>query len=188
MNKVSGVYKITNEITGDFYIGSSKNVFSRYASHRSPSTWKNHPNSKLYKDFQKYGLDKFKFQILYLVKPEHLKQTEQEFIEMLHPAYNNYSARGRDVERWKEAERRYNQSERGKETHIKAYRKYNRSDKGKESRRKYRQSKKDTIRKNYNQLCSYMGETLTLNALSSRFSRQGIPHPTQEAKKYLLDE
>ena len=26
MNKISGVYKITNTITGDFYIGSSKNI------------------------------------------------------------------------------------------------------------------------------------------------------------------
>lgn len=28
-------------------------------------------------------------------------------------------------------------------------------------------------------------ETLTLNALTARFSRAGIEHPTLEAKKYL---
>lgn len=28
-NKISGVYKITNNITGDFYIGSSKNIKQR---------------------------------------------------------------------------------------------------------------------------------------------------------------
>ena len=26
MNKISGVYKITNTVTGEFYIGSSKNI------------------------------------------------------------------------------------------------------------------------------------------------------------------
>ena len=37
-----------------------------------------------------------------------------------------------------------------------------------------------------NQLCFYNGETLTLNALSKRFQRAGIPHPVLEAKKYLV--
>ena len=40
----------------------------------------------------------------------------------------------------------------------------------------------------YNQLCFYNGETLTLCALSMRFRRAGIPHPTIEAKKYLLEK
>ena len=31
--KISGVYKITNTITGDFYIGSSKNVKKRWVEH-----------------------------------------------------------------------------------------------------------------------------------------------------------
>ena len=29
MKKISGVYKITNTVTGDFYIGSSKDVKDR---------------------------------------------------------------------------------------------------------------------------------------------------------------
>ena len=36
-----------------------------------------------------------------------------------------------------------------------------------------------------NQLCLYNGETITLNALSMRFRRKGIDHPTLEAKKYI---
>ena len=69
---------------------------------------------------------------------------------------------------------------------IKKYKKYQKkyqkknkkTDKGKESHRKY-QNKYD------NQLCCYNGETLTLSALSMRFKKQGIDHPTIEAKKYL---
>ena len=39
MNKISGVYKITNNITGDCYIGSSSNIKQRWAAEKSPSTW-----------------------------------------------------------------------------------------------------------------------------------------------------
>jgi hypothetical protein len=38
-----------------------------------------------------------------------------------------------------------------------------------------------------NRICLYEDETLTLGALSQRFYKQGIPHPTQEAKKYLIE-
>ena len=56
MNKISGVYKITNNITNDFYIGSSKDVNRRWSGHRCISTWKQRPDSKLYKDMAKKGI------------------------------------------------------------------------------------------------------------------------------------
>ena len=41
--------------------------------------------------------------------------------------------------------------------------------------------------KTYNsKLCLYEGETFTLAALRKRLCKQGIPHPTLEAKKYLI--
>ena len=158
MNKICAVYKITNTITGDFYIGSSKNVKNRWMSHKKPSRWNECPNNPMYLDMQKYGVDKFELQILEEVEIEQLKEKEQWFIELLKPTYNNNNAKGWDIERRKE----YN-------------RKYNKSDKCKEYRKQY-----------YNQLCLYNGETLTLKALSMRFMRKGIDNPTAEAKKYLL--
>ena len=107
MKKISAVYKIMNEVTGDFYIGSSKNVRRRWKEHKSPSVWKQHPNNPMYKDMQKYGVDKFMFQILVPVMPEYLTQVEQEFIKMLNPTYNNNNAKGWDVEKRKEASRKY---------------------------------------------------------------------------------
>ena len=173
--EICGIYKITNAITGDFYIGSSKNVKRRWAAHKKPSTWKNYPNNPLYLDFQKYGLENFVFEILEVVEIDKLKEKEQEFIETLKPTYNNYYAKGRDIERRKEACR-------------KASRKYEKSDKRKEYKKEYEKSdKRKKYKKEYdNQLCFYNGETLTLCALSKRFRKQGIPHPTAEAKKYLL--
>ena len=172
--KIIGVYKITNTVTGDFYIGSSKDVKQRWACHKCQSTWKNYPNKQLYKDMQKYSVDKFSFQILEEVESEHLKETEQKFIETLKPTYNSNNANGLNIERRKDYQKEY-QKEYHKE--------YQKADKYKEYQKEYHRKYDKEYQK---QLCSYNGETLTLAALSQRFSRAGIEHPNIEAKKYLL--
>ena len=156
--KISGVYKITNTVTGDFYIGSSKDVKERWACHKCLSRWKKCPNNPMYQDFQKYGVNKFEFQILAEVESDKLKETEQQFIETLKPTYNINRANGWNIERNKELQK-----------------KYEKSYKRKEYKKKY-----------YNQLCFYNGKTLTLRALSNRFYRAGIKHYLLEAKKYLI--
>lgn len=211
MNKISGVYKITNNVTGDFYIGSSINVKQRWATHKTPSSWKKHSNSKLYQDMQKYGLDKFSFRILIATSPECLREAEQNCIELMRPTYNNRNAKGLDIERIKEYQKKYYWTENGKEAHKKArnkysqtekgkevmkkgQRKYHQSDKCKEYQRKYRHSDKGhevhkkAQKKYFQQLCVYNGETLTLGTLRARFRRAGIPHACIEAKKYLITD
>ena len=115
MKIISGVYKITNTITGDFYIGSSKDVKRRWAHHKIPSTWNKCPNNPMYLDFQKYGLNKFDFEILEEVEIDKLKEKEQQFIETLKPTYNNINAKGWDFERYK----KYQKSDKRKESHRK---------------------------------------------------------------------
>ena len=156
--KISAVYKITNTVTGDFYVGSSNDVKRRWAEHKKPSVWKKCPNNQMYIDIRKYGVDKFSFQILEEVEADSLKVIEQQFIETLKPTYNSNRANGWDIERKKEY-----------------MKEYNKSDKGKKANNKY-----------YSQLCFYNGQTLTLGALRMRFRSQGIPHPVIEAKKYLI--
>ena len=104
--KISAVYKITNTITGDFYVGSSKNVKLRWKQHKRISVWNRYKNNKMYLDMKNYGIDKFSFQILAEVEADSLKETEQRFIEMLKPTYNNYNAKGLDIERYKETHRK----------------------------------------------------------------------------------
>ena len=186
--KICGIYKITNTVTGDFYIGSSKNVKHRWADHKCKSTWKQHPNNPMYQDMQKYGVDKFELQILAEVEPEELKVTEQQFIEILKPTYNSCNAKGLNIERRKEYQKEY-QKEYKKTDKCKEYNKeYKKTDKCKEYNKEYKKTDKckKANKQYYNQLCFYNGETLTLNALSKRFWRQGISNPAQEAKKYLL--
>ena len=178
MEKISAVYKIVNTVTGDFYVGSSRNVKRRWENHKSQCTWKRNQNNKLYQDMQKYGVDKFRLQILAPVMPEYLTQVEQELIEMLKPAYNSRRANGHDVERYKDVHKEYLHSHKGKESTKKSAKKYFQSEKGKEAIRKYQN-------KYYNQLCEYNGRTITLKSLIGRFRYAGIPNPTQEAKKYL---
>ena len=183
MKKISAVYKITNTITGDFYIGSSKNVKKRWTTHKCPSIWNKCPNNPMYLDMQKYGVDKFIFEILTEVEADKLKELEQQFIETLKPTYNSRNANGWDFERYKEYQKEYRQSDKGKESQ----KEYRQSDKGKEYHKQYNKSDKfkEYHKQYYNQLCNYNGETLTLNALSARFKRKGISNPTAEAKKYI---
>ena len=160
--KISGVYRITNTITNDFYIGSSKNVKQRWTAHKRQSVWKNCPNNPMYIDMQKYGVENFVFEVIAEVEEEELKEKEQQFIETLKPTYNNRRANGLDFER-------------RKETCRKCSKEYSKTDKHKKCMNKYE-----------NQLCSYNGETITLNALRMRFRRRGLSNPIQEAKKYLV--
>ena len=207
MEKIRAVYKITNTVTGDFYIGSSKDVKSRLAAHKCKSTWNNHPSNPMYLDMKHYGTDKFVFEILAEAEIEKLKEAEQQFIETLKPTYNQMNAKGLNVERQKKRRKEYEKSEKGKESQRKYeksdkrkkrkkeyQREYNKSDKFKEYQKEYyksekgKESLKKAQNKYQNQLCSYNGETLTLCALSKRFARAGIPHPTKEAKKYLIGD
>lgn len=90
-NKICGVYQIKNKITGERYIGSSKDIHERFMQHKRPNRW-NREKSKLYQDFKKYGIENFDFLYLAFVEPQYLKQVEQEFIEMLCPKYNTINA------------------------------------------------------------------------------------------------
>ena len=164
MNKISAVYKITNTITGDFYVGSSKDVKCRWACHKCPSVWNIYPNKQLYQDMKKFGVDKFELEILAEVEIKQLKKIEQQFIEILKPTYNRNRADGWDVERYKEYQEEYRKT-----------------DKCKEYQKQYQLEYE-------NQLCLYNGETITLSTLRSRFRKAGIPHPVIEAKKYLIKE
>ena len=160
MKKIIGIYKITNTITGDFYIGSSKDVKERWRNHKKPSKWRQYPNNPLYQDMQKFGLDYFEFQVLAEVEAEQLKEAEQQFIEKLKPTYNN--RRANTGVAWNGNKAEY--------------------------AREYYHKHKEYMKEYNNQLCFYRGETLTLGALSARFRRAGIEHPQIEAKKYLLNK
>ena len=192
--KISGVYKVTNNITGDFYIGSSRNIKKRWSNHKSSSVWKRYPNSRLYKDMAQYGKDKFIFEVI--EETTDLHNREQYYIEQLKPSYNSFWAYGHDTERYKEHNKAY--SKEWYKAHqnemlakSKAYYEAHRDEHLAKCKAYMEAHRNELLAKSkvyYSRLCLYEGETLTLHALTSRLFRQGIPHATIEAKRYLIEK
>ena len=189
--KTSGVYEIVNTITGDFYIGSSIDLKKREKEHFRESVWKQNQNKPLYKDMKQYGKENFLFKPIWLCVPEELKKCEQLAIKKYNPKYNIRDAyTGMSKEEYKE------QWYKEHADSIKQYRKENadsikqyykeHADSIKQYQKQYRKENADSIKQYNNQQCLYENEIITLNALRVRFARQGIEHPTIEAKKYLI--
>ena len=82
MKKTVCIYKITNTVTGDFYIGQTRDLERRIRGH------KNNPPSNMKEDVKEYGWDAFKFEILEECFVEDLARLEENFIKTLKPSYN----------------------------------------------------------------------------------------------------
>lgn len=97
--EASGVYKMINIISGNFYIGSSKNISKRIGAHRYAIKNKKHDNVRIQEDAIKYGIDSFKFEVLEYCDFKVTHNREQYYFELLNPTYNVwpsvYSARNR---------------------------------------------------------------------------------------------
>ncbi len=85
----SGIYKIANEITGDFYIGSTNNITRRFGEHKTHLKNNKHPNIILQRACNKYGLETMRFYIVELVNNiNNLIIREQYYLDILDPKYN----------------------------------------------------------------------------------------------------
>ena len=194
--KISGVYEIINIITGDCYIGSTVDLKRRKQQHFCEYTWKKEPNKQLYKDMKQYGKDNFLFKPIQLCDPEELQKYEQIAIEKYNPKYNVRTAyTGMTREEYiKQYNKQYDKEHADSiKQQQKQYYKEN-TDSIKQYQKQYRKENADKIKQYYKQYnkhyqkqqCLYKNELLSLNALRKRFARQGIEHPTLEAKKYLI--
>jgi len=85
----SGIYKISNYITKDFYIGSAINLQDRIRRHKSYFKNGNHINNYLKNVCNKHGSETFIFEIIEYVENIHnLISREQHYIDTLNPKYN----------------------------------------------------------------------------------------------------
>jgi group I intron endonuclease len=80
----SGIYKITNEVTGKFYIGSSEDVDNRWEiGHKQSLNRNQHCNPRLQHSWNFYGGDKFTMTLLETVEPkELLLEREQHYLDL----------------------------------------------------------------------------------------------------------
>jgi group I intron endonuclease len=85
----SGIYKILNLLTGDFYIGSTVNFNIRKYNHYKDLRKNLHYNSHLQNAWNKYGEENFKFEIVEIVKEKkQLIIKEQYYLDIYNPNYN----------------------------------------------------------------------------------------------------
>ena len=85
-----GVYKITNKLNGDCYIGSSKDIGKRWKNHIYLHESKGkHYEYSLYRAMRKYGIENFEFEVLELCEDSEKIMLEQKYYKKLNPRYNS---------------------------------------------------------------------------------------------------
>lgn len=78
-----GIYKFTNKITGESYIGQSTNIHKRYIGHKNhcdPSK-KYYEDSLFHRNVAQYGFDNFEFTVLEECEKGKLNEREVYYIE-----------------------------------------------------------------------------------------------------------
>lgn len=118
MEKICCVYKLTNTVTGKFYIGSTYNLKARMKYHRY--SYARNPNKELGTDIAKYGWDSFAVKILEECTRENVRDRESFYIDSLNAVdvgYNMVKAttyqelmHDMNVKNWRDPEYREKQS------------------------------------------------------------------------------
>jgi group I intron endonuclease len=85
----TGVYKITNPVNNEFYIGSASQSFAkRFLNHRRLLKFSKNPCSYLQKAYNKNKDADFIFEILEVCDKEECIKREQFYLDTLKPKYN----------------------------------------------------------------------------------------------------
>ena len=80
---VTGIYKITNIITGECYIGQATDIASRWSEHAKCGLGIDTPaGNKLYKAMQEYGLQSFSWELLEKCDRAELNEKERYYISL----------------------------------------------------------------------------------------------------------
>lgn len=85
---VSGIYRIFNTITKDFYIGSAVRLGIRFRKHLRQLESGKHHSIILQRAYTKYGSNVFRFEIVLICQKQYLIYYEQQLINELNPKYN----------------------------------------------------------------------------------------------------
>lgn len=88
-----GIYRVTNLITGELYVGQSSNIRKRWIDHKN--RYKNPKsidyNSRLYNDMRIYGIDNFEFSVIEECNRDELLDKEKFWVAKLDSYDNGYN-------------------------------------------------------------------------------------------------
>ena len=84
----TGIYKITNIINNKCYIGCSINIEQRIKEHKRQ---RKNRHYKIYKAFDKYGIENFKFEVIAKCPKEYLEKLEMFFIKYFNSVSEGYN-------------------------------------------------------------------------------------------------
>ena len=114
----TGVYKITNIITGEFYIGSTTGTFKkRKNGHERLLIANKHHSKLLQKDWNDLGSAAFEFSVVDLCELDVTFSQEQHYMDLLSPKYNVLKFAGGGILGYKhtdESKLKMSNSRRGK--------------------------------------------------------------------------
>ena len=90
MEKILGIYSITNLTNGKLYIGSSNNIYRRWREHKKLLNKNVHHSYLLQNAWNKYGENNFIFEIIEECSEDMLLEREQYYIDLYSSADNYY--------------------------------------------------------------------------------------------------
>lgn len=90
----SGIYKWTNKLTNDIYVGQSKSLAKRFINYFNLSYLKNRETLVISRALIKYGYSNFSLEILEYCEIANLTEREQFYLDKLNPKYNTLKIAG----------------------------------------------------------------------------------------------
>ena len=95
----SGIYKWTNKLTNDIYIGQSLDLSKRFIRYFNLSYLKNRDTLVISRALIKYGYSNFSLEILEYCDIANLTEREQYYFDKLNPEYNTLKIAGSSLGR-----------------------------------------------------------------------------------------
>lgn len=90
MEKICGIYSITNIVNNKKYIGQSVDIYTRWRNHKSALKHNRHNNEHLQSAWNIYGAENFIFEILEICDFDMLDDAEQRYITLFDCMNNTY--------------------------------------------------------------------------------------------------
>ena len=83
---MTGIYKITNIVTGKCYVGSTININKRFIKHKTELKCNKHHSLKLQNSYNKHGVNSFVYETIEECSEDIIIVREQHYIDL----YNSY--------------------------------------------------------------------------------------------------